>query len=135
MNLNINGDKCSTDKEIADIFADTFSDNFTNTDNSGDFLPRKKTVYNSKLDSIIITPSMVNSVLSNFRANNSAGSDDIPPRILHDCSAALRCSLSALFNLSVRLGTLPSEWKLANVTPIYKSGKIVMQKIIDQYQS
>jgi hypothetical protein len=33
----------------------------------------------------------------------------------------LRCPLCKIFNLSLSIGVLPSSWRKANVTPVYKN--------------
>ena len=42
--------------------------------------------------------------------------------MLKECAAALAYPLSILFQLSYNSGTLPAEWKLANIIPIHKKG-------------
>ena len=42
--------------------------------------------------------------------------------MLKNCSVSLAIPLCLLFNLSLRLHTYPSLWKLAHVTPIFKKG-------------
>jgi hypothetical protein len=65
---------------------------------------------------------MVTTVLKSYKANTAAGPDGIPPRILQTCAVSLSCSLSTFFNLSLATGVVPSEWKNANVIPVFKSG-------------
>ena len=55
--------------------------------------------------------------LSPFKAS---GPDDIPNRLLKELSTELAPAMTALFNQSLQTGQLPQEWKLANVSPIYK---------------
>ena len=42
--------------------------------------------------------------------------------MLKECAASLAQPLSILFQLSYNSGTLPAEWKLANIIPIHKKG-------------
>ena len=44
-------------------------------------------------------------------------------------------ALSHIFNLSINTKTFPSQWKHAQVTPIYKKGDVLsklFEKIIDE---
>ena len=41
--------------------------------------------------------------------------------MLHNFSDVLSSSVSSLFNLSIRSGRLPAEWKLSHIVPIPKS--------------
>ena len=51
-----------------------------------------------------------------------AGPDNVSPMLLNLASNSLAEPLSKLFNLSLSYGTVPTEWKLANVVPLLKSG-------------
>jgi len=55
--------------------------------------------------------------LSPFKAS---GPDDIPNRLLKELSTELAPAMTAFFNQSLQTGQLPQEWKLTNVSPIYK---------------
>ncbi len=61
-------------------------------------------------------------VLYHLDPNKASGPDNIPIRLLKECASAIAPSLTCLFNKSLKLGTLPSEWKLPNVIPLHKNG-------------
>ena len=46
----------------------------------------------------------------------------IPPLILKECAQELSTSLCTLLNKSFTSGLIPTEWKMANITPIHKKG-------------
>ena len=48
--------------------------------------------------------------------------DNICPRLLKGMVDAIAPSLAILFKKSMNEGTVPSDWKTANVTPIFKKG-------------
>ena len=52
--------------------------------------------------------------------SKAPGPDNISSHILKQCSAVITPSLCSLFNQSLQTGTLPSEWKSANVIPVHK---------------
>ena len=54
----------------------------------------------------------------------NTGPDEIPPRILKECAHQIAPSLCLLFNQSLQHGSIPKEWKLANIIPIHKKGDI-----------
>ncbi len=54
--------------------------------------------------------------------NKASGPDNIPIRLLKECASTIAPSLTCLFNKSLKLGNLPSEWKLSNVIPLHKKG-------------
>ena len=50
------------------------------------------------------------------------GIDNLPPGLLKDCGSIISKPLCDIINLSIRSGKFPSSWKVAKVTPIFKSG-------------
>ena len=72
------------------------------------------------LSHIVITQSEVTDILNALKVNKAMGPDGISHRMLKTCSVLLAIPLCLLFNLSLRLHTYPSLWKLAHVTPIFK---------------
>ena len=57
-----------------------------------------------------------------FKICKSPGPDKIYPRILKEVKEAICKPLCAIFNLSLQTGKVVSEWKLANVAPLFKKG-------------
>ena len=52
--------------------------------------------------------------------NKASGPDKIPARTLKETVREIDPSLCDLFNKLLRLGSLATEWKLANIVPVYK---------------
>ena len=52
----------------------------------------------------------------------SAGCDDIPGKIIKQVIEYIKLPLTHLFNSSLTTGVFPNKLKIAQVTPIYKSG-------------
>ena len=75
------------------------------------------------LSDIAISEEEVVRHLLNLDPSKSPGPDNIPGLILKQCSTVIAPSLCSLFNHSLKTGTLPSEWKSANVTPVHKKNK------------
>ena len=63
-------------------------------------------------------------LLRNINISKAAGPDQIPNVILKECAEELSPGIAKLFQLSVDTGTLPSDWKNAHVTPVYKKGDV-----------
>ena len=63
--------------------------------------------------------------LPHLDPTKATGPDGIPARVLRECSYTIapRPSLCSLFNHSLHTGTVPSEWKSADVSPIHKKDK------------
>lgn len=76
----------------------------------------------------------VNEVYECLRAldiNKACGLDGIPARILKECALEISPTLCSLFNKSLSTGSVPDEWKKANVTPVHK--KIHWRKYLITY--
>ena len=59
-------------------------------------------------------------LLTSLDTNKATGSDEIPARLLKETASIIVPSICKLFNKSLEQGTVPQDWKLANVVPVYK---------------
>jgi len=60
--------------------------------------------------------------LSKLRQDKSTRVDDIGLRLLYNIQDEICVALYLLFRKSLDDGTIPDDWRSANVTPLYKSG-------------
>ena len=74
------------------------------------------------LDNIIISVQDVKDNLQILNTNKATGPDNLNPMLLKQASSELAYPLTKLFNLSLQSSTVPNQWKIANVTPVYKKG-------------
>jgi hypothetical protein len=51
------------------------------------------------------------------------GPDLINPRLLKEAVPIIKHPLCKLFNLALRVASYPSQWKRANITPVFKNKK------------
>jgi hypothetical protein len=58
-----------------------------------------------------------------LRADAAAGQDSIGPRLLKELASNLAPALVIIFRKSMAEGTVPEDWRDADVTPIIKKGK------------
>ena len=63
----------------------------------------------------------VREILHSLKVNRAAGLDKIPARLLQDAEVELAPSVTYLINKSIIDGTVPDVWKIARVSPFYKS--------------
>ena len=59
-------------------------------------------------------------VLRQLDPNKACGPDGIPSRLLSELADVISPSLTRLFNISLSLGVVPTKWKRANITPVFK---------------
>ena len=71
-------------------------------------------------EEVRVTESEVLSALNNLNPNKSTGPDQIPTKLLKMIALLIAEPLTKLFNKSLSLGTFPTLWKQARVTPVYK---------------
>uniref|UniRef100_A0A8B9CEL4 Reverse transcriptase domain-containing protein n=1 Tax=Anser brachyrhynchus TaxID=132585 RepID=A0A8B9CEL4_9AVES len=68
---------------------------------------------------------MVGDLLQHLDVRKSMGPDGIHPRVLSELAEELAKPLSIIYRQSWLSGEVPVDWRLANVTPIYKKGRRV----------
>ena len=74
------------------------------------------------LNNIRISSQDVEDVLMLLDTSKASGPDLIHPKLLKEGATVLSPHLSTLFNKSIELCLFPSDWKLANIIPVYKKG-------------
>ena len=74
------------------------------------------------MSTVVITVPMVEKRLKNLDANKSAGPDGIHSRLLKETATEIFLALCHLFQFSLDCRVVPSQWKTAYVTPIFKKG-------------
>ena len=70
-----------------------------------------------------ITIDQVRGELRKIRPRKAAGPDKVPPRLLKTCAAELGEPLQHIFNLSLRLGKVPTLWKTSCIVPVPKKNR------------
>jgi hypothetical protein len=76
-------------------------------------------------NSIFISPVTEEEVVSlakNLKDKLTAGYDDIPKNLVKQCIQLIKVPLTHIYNVSLRSGVFPDEWKAAKVKPLYKKG-------------
>ena len=71
----------------------------------------------------IFTADQVRGELRKLHTRKAAGSDKVCPRLLKSCAAELGAPLQHIFNLSLRLGRVPTLWKTSCLIPVPKRGR------------
>ncbi|KAK4807071.1 hypothetical protein QYF61_018412 [Mycteria americana] len=71
----------------------------------------------------IIQGEIVSDLLHHLDTHKSMGPDEIHPRVLKELADVLTKPLSIIYQQSWLTGEVPADWRLANVTPIFKKGR------------
>ena len=75
------------------------------------------------LEYIVLNEEEVEDVLKIINPSKVSGPDLINPRLLKEASSILKNPLCKLFNMSLQQAIFPSQWKRANVSPVFKNNK------------
>ena len=70
----------------------------------------------------IISVGEVEAVLNKLKTSKSCGQDKIPSTLLKDSCEISAYYLTFIYNCSLATGIFPDDWKVARISPIYKSG-------------
>ncbi len=90
------------------------------TDHPLPFLRQNSNFYGATLTIIQTTEQEASDLLSKVDISKACGHNGIGNKILKLCRPGISKTLTKLINLSLQLGEFPTEWKKANVIPIYK---------------
>ena len=121
---NNRGNIISDRFQMAEILNEYVSAVFTSEDISSLPFPFTKFEGNKSehLGQLLVTPEMVAKKIKKMKDIKSPGVDGIPPKLLKEIVEQISTPLAKLFNLSLEEGIAPSEWKEANITPLFKKG-------------
>ena len=113
--------RATFDAEKAALFNSYFHSVFTVSDYPLP-LPSVPSEIESCLDYIEFDFVDVYTAMASLDPSKAMGIDGLGPGILKYCSSALCEPLHHLFSVSIQKKTLPDEWKVHTISPIYKSG-------------
>ena len=115
------GAKSSSNHEAAETLNNYFCSVFTNEDTSE--LPVIDDIQvPDKLSDIEIKLEAIADKLGQLKDGKACGPDGLHPKLLKEARAELALPLQIIFSQSLDAGTVPLDWKQANVIPIHKKG-------------
>ena len=108
-------------EELNAFFASSFTRE--NTENNTSSNVKFKRDSEEKLTDINITPELVRKHQLKLKQNKSPVPDDIGSSLLLDICDCISEPFTLIFNMSIHLKQVTTDWKHVNVTPIFKKGK------------
>ena len=121
--LKSNNNVVHSDSEMTELLSTQFHSVFTieNTDDIESLLPQMIT--DARVgDMGEIGCELVQKYIERLRSNKSEGPDEIYATVLKECKQELSIPLSIIFSRSLNEADIPTDWKKANIVPIFKKG-------------
>ena len=72
------------------------------------------------LSSVTCTTDEVHKLLGSLKTKTASGPDGFSSHMLRNAASAITSTITKLFNKSLSMGEVPSEWKLSNITTVFK---------------
>jgi hypothetical protein len=118
------GDLAINNQDAAKTLNEYFASVFTVEDDSEIPVPIQLRQFreDERLTSIKISEKDVVAYINKLKVTKSPGPDGIYPVVLKELNNVLAGTLVKLFNNSLKHGEVPEDFKLANITPIFKKG-------------
>ena len=69
-----------------------------------------------------VNNTFIRNSIKQLKNGKEPGPDKVPTKLIKDAGEGICKPLAMIFNASFRHGIFPDIWKLARVTPIFKSG-------------
>jgi hypothetical protein len=104
-------------RQKAEILNEQYPYVFT-VDDIGEIIPTL-----SDMPYINIKTEGVDKLLKYLDPSKATGSDEIPARILKEYAHEFAPHIASFYNISLSRGEVPSDWRQANVIPVFMKGE------------
>ena len=109
-------------KDIAEILNQQFKSVFEKDDGFKPLIKTQNAAYHDWNTSRDINTEIVIEKLKNLNEHKAYGVDNVCPAVLKKAAEAFSTPIVLLFRMSLDTGEVPSYWREANVSPIFKKG-------------
>ncbi|XP_055309892.1 uncharacterized protein LOC129573426 [Sitodiplosis mosellana] len=132
--MEYDGNKLSSQQDIADSFADHFTKAYTQNDTPVNNYKDCESFLRDlclNIPTIDITEDLILETVNKLPTNTVSGPDGIPNIFIKRCIHTLIKPITRILNESFKTGFVPDIWKRSYVRPIHKSG---VKTKIDNYR-
>ena len=105
--------------EKANLFNNFFASQCTPLENTSK-LPPLLMKTDKRLNTISFKDSDITSIIKSLKPTKAHGADNISIRMIQLCGDSITLPLTLIFKFSLRNGTFPDTWKMANIIPVHK---------------
>ena len=109
------------DNQIVKIFNNHFSSVFNNK-KVNEKVQLLDNIEGHLINNIEINKSIICKYINSLDIGKAAGPDGLSARILKEGMNSISIALDIIFRQSLCTSEVPDDWKMANVTPVYKNG-------------
>ena len=124
--LNVNGQKITQTKDIVEHFNHHFTSIAENIQESIPPTDRPPDSYSEDLNSNFTfnptTPQNIIKIFSLLESKSSTDFTGLSAKLVKNILLTIVDPLSHIFNLSLKFGVVPSQFKIAKVSPVFKKG-------------
>lgn len=118
--VHLENDSADEPSGVANLFGRFFGSVFSPL--CHDELPEEEEPIDSVQISTDVSEEDVKKLIQDLDSGKGAGPDDLPPRFFKSTISSIATPLTLIFMTSLMTQVFPSKWKVATVTPIFKSG-------------
>ncbi len=111
----------SEDEKMAEVLNQYLSTVFTREDITNIPRSRRRPVRH-RWKTGPYSAAKIRQKMAKLKTASAPGPDGITARLLQEMSAEIASALEIIFRKSMTEGTVPEDWRVANVTPIFKKG-------------
>eukprot|EP00061_Rhincodon_typus_P004147 g21848.t1 len=108
-------------KEMVEELNRNFTSFFTGESTSN--IPELYESQGAEVNAVAITEEKVLGKLKGLKVDKSPGPNGLHPRVLKGIIEGIVEALVVIFQESLETGMVPEEWKMVNVTPLFKKGR------------
>ena len=120
---SVDGTTTTENAEMASILNTFFGSVFSDEDTSN--IPSATVGINppnSELGNVTFKALDIKKKIDKLKLSSAAGPDRFSTRLLKETANEISMPLAIIFRKSLESNTVPEDWRIANVTPIFKKG-------------